>query len=344
MAAPPSPSGADTASAAAQVADEAIGLLRGGAAGVLLFGGLARAPVPRILDRVRALPLAPVRFDVADGTIEGLRAEVERVHAARPDASTPLLLVVDDADRLGAALLRELEQAAAAAAELGGLRFLFVVPNERGQDLADGMRRQALPALARCMETGLRCDRAAVAPDAGERPYRRPDAPAASEAAPPPARLPRVLVAGAILALLAVVLAVGISHLSAPRVAPLSVPPPLNRAPPPTLPAPTQPAPTQPAPPQPAVAVPAPAVPVAPAPMPQAPVMPAPAPMPSQPAAASLLLIARPGDTLASLYAQVYRGAAPPPFAQVAALNPAVIGVGTRLVFPAPAAGWSPAR
>ncbi len=348
MAAPPSPSGADTASVAARVADEAIGLLRGGATGVLLFGGLARAPVPRILDRVRALPLAPVRFEAADGTIEGLRAEAERVHTALPDASTPLLLVVDDADRLGAALLRELEQAAAAAAELGGLKFLFVVPNERGQDLADGMRRQALPALARCMETGLRCARAAVAPDAGERPYRRPDAPAALEAAPPPARLPRVLVAGAILALLAVVLAVGISHLSEPRVTPLSVPPPLNRAPPLILPAPTQPAP-----PQPAVAVPAPAVPVAPAPVPQAPVMPAPAPVPTapvpmpvppRPAAASLLLIARPGDTLASLYAQVYRGTTPPPFGQVAALNPAVIGVGTRLVFPAPATGWSPAR
>ena len=347
-AAPPSPSGVDTAAAAARVAGEAVGLLGGGAAGVLLFGSQARAPVPRILDRVRALKLAPVRFDAAGGTIEGLRAEVERVHAARPDASTPLLLVVDDADRLGAALLHELEQAAAAAAELGGLRFLFVVPNERGQDLADGMRGRALPALARCMETGLRCDRAAVAPDAGERPYRRPDAPAAADvSAAPPARLPRVLVAGAILALLAVVLAVGISHLAAPRVTPLSVPPPLNRAPAPIAPGP------QPAPPQPAAAVPAPAAPVAPAPVPQAPVMPAPAPVqtapvpapvPPQPAAASLLLIARPGDTLASLYAQVYRGTTPPPFAQVAALNPAVIGVGMRLVFPAPAAGWSPAR
>ncbi len=339
MAAPPSPSGVDTASAAARVAGEVVGLLGGGAAGVLLFGSLARAPVPRILDRVRALPLAPVRFNAADGTIEGLRAEVERVHAARPDASTPLLLVVDDADRLDAALLRELEQAAAAAAELGGLTFLFVVPNERGQDLADGMRRQALPALARCMETGLRCDRAVVVPDAGERPYRRPDVPAASEAAAPPARLPRLLVAGAILALLAVVLAVGISHLSAPRVTPLSVPPPLNRTPPPTPPAP----------PQPAAAAPAAPAPAPRAPVVQAPPMPAPAPAPSAPAPvppapASLLLIAGPGDTLASLYTQVYRGTTPPPFAQVAALNPAAIGVGTRLVFPAPAAGWSPAR
>ena len=327
-----------------RVAGEAARLLGGGAAGVLLFGSQARAPVPRILDRVRALPLVPVRFDAADGTVEGLRAEVERVHAARTDPSTPLLLVVDDADRLGAALLHELEQAAAAAAELGGLTFLFVAATERGQDLAEAMRRQALPALARCMEAGLRCDRAAAVPDAGERPYRRPAAPA-----PPPTRLlPRLLVAVGILALLAVVLAVGISHLRIPapasQVAPLSVPPPLGRAP---MPIPSAPRP----PPPPPVAAPGPAAPVPPAPAPQVPARPAPTPppvpaatVPPQPASASLLLIAGPGDTLASLYARVYQGTTPPPFARVAALNPAVIVVGTRLVFPAPAAGWSPTR
>ena len=54
---------------------------------------------------------------------------------------------------------------------------------------------------------------------------------------------------------------------------------------------------------------------------------------------ASLLLLAGPDDTLPSLYAQVYRGTAPPPYAQVATLNP-VVRSGVRLVFPAPPTGW----
>ncbi len=54
---------------------------------------------------------------------------------------------------------------------------------------------------------------------------------------------------------------------------------------------------------------------------------------------ASLLLLAGPDDTLPSLYAEVYRGIAPPPYAQVATLNP-VVRSGVRLVFPAPPTGW----
>ncbi len=54
---------------------------------------------------------------------------------------------------------------------------------------------------------------------------------------------------------------------------------------------------------------------------------------------ASLLLLAGPADTLSSLYAQVYRGTTPPPYAQVVTLNP-VVRSGVRLVFPAPPAGW----
>ena len=54
---------------------------------------------------------------------------------------------------------------------------------------------------------------------------------------------------------------------------------------------------------------------------------------------ASLLLMAGPDDTLSSLYAQVYRGTTPPPFAQVMTLNP-VVRSGVRLVFPAPPTGW----
>ncbi len=54
---------------------------------------------------------------------------------------------------------------------------------------------------------------------------------------------------------------------------------------------------------------------------------------------ASLLLLAGPDDTLPSLYAEVYRGIAPPPYAQVETLNP-VVRSGVRLVFPAPPTGW----
>ncbi len=54
---------------------------------------------------------------------------------------------------------------------------------------------------------------------------------------------------------------------------------------------------------------------------------------------ASLLLLAGPSDTLPSLYAEVYRGITPPPYAQVETLNP-VVRSGVRLVFPAPPTGW----
>ncbi len=339
MVAPPSPPGMDTADAVARVVRQAVGLLGGDAAGILLFGTQAATPVPRILDGVRALPLTPARFNAANGTVRELRAEVERVHAARPTTSTPLLLVVDEADRLGGTLLHELEQAAAAAAELGGLKFLFVSRHE----LADKVRLEELPALARCMEAGLRCDRAAIVPDAGERVYRQPAGPAA-----PPARLPRLLVAAGVLTLLAAVLVTGISHLRAPvvppQVSPVATAPPGGSAmAPEPIPAPVPTPPTQP----PAV-VPAP---VAPPPVeapPPASALPTPAtsapPAPPSPAPASLLLIAGPGDTLVSLYARVYRGMVPPPFAQVVALNPAVVATGMRLRFPAPAAGWSPGR
>lgn len=54
----------------------------------------------------------------------------------------------------------------------------------------------------------------------------------------------------------------------------------------------------------------------------------------------SLLLLATPGDTLFSLYEQIYRGRTAPPFQAVQALNPGPVHPGTRLVFPAPTGGW----
>ena len=48
----------------------------------------------------------------------------------------------------------------------------------------------------------------------------------------------------------------------------------------------------------------------------------------------------RRGDTLASLYARLYRGLTPPPLSVVRALNPRAPHPGDRLVFPAPDEGW----
>jgi hypothetical protein len=60
--------------------------------------------------------------------------------------------------------------------------------------------------------------------------------------------------------------------------------------------------------------------------------------------APGLLLIARSGETLSSLYAKVYRGLVPPPFEAVAAANPKQFKPGDVLVFPSPPEGWKPER
>jgi len=83
---------------------------------------------------------------------------------------------------------------------------------------------------------------------------------------------------------------------------------------------------------------------IAPATLPQP--APPPAPVPASlpnpaPVRPGLLLQARPGDTLESLYAQVYRGLTAPPLADVAALNPGPIKSGDVLTFPAPPEGWT---
>jgi hypothetical protein len=60
--------------------------------------------------------------------------------------------------------------------------------------------------------------------------------------------------------------------------------------------------------------------------------------------APGLLLVARPHDTLETLYERVYRGVRPPPFAEVAALNPAHFRAGDTLIFPVPSNGWPNGR
>ena len=70
-----------------------------------------------------------------------------------------------------------------------------------------------------------------------------------------------------------------------------------------------------------------------------------PASVPARPVSASshtsgLVLLAGPGDDLASLYAKVYRGVTPPPFDAVEAANRAPVTPGTLVIFPAPPGGW----
>ncbi len=54
-----------------------------------------------------------------------------------------------------------------------------------------------------------------------------------------------------------------------------------------------------------------------------------------------LVLVAGADDTLPALYARVYRGMTPPPYAAVAAANRSPIHAGALLVFPEPPNGWS---
>jgi hypothetical protein len=53
-----------------------------------------------------------------------------------------------------------------------------------------------------------------------------------------------------------------------------------------------------------------------------------------------LMLVARHGDTKKTLYARIYRGVRPPPFAEFAAANPGPLRPGVLVVFPAPPGGW----
>lgn len=102
-------------------------LLQQGRLGTLLIGpGAACGRIERqALDRQVGQQLLPVRFSAVGGTVESLRELVHRGHAARPEAASVLLLVIEHAERLGTPLLRELELAAEAAGQHGGLRFLF---------------------------------------------------------------------------------------------------------------------------------------------------------------------------------------------------------------------------
>ena len=54
-----------------------------------------------------------------------------------------------------------------------------------------------------------------------------------------------------------------------------------------------------------------------------------------------LVFIARRGDTLHAIYANIYQGLRPPPYEQVVAANPLPLRPGTMVVLPIPPDGWS---
>ncbi len=150
---------------------------------------------------------------------------------------------------------------------------------------------------------------------------------------------------------------------------PPATPPPSPPPPSPELAASTQDAVPPPAPPAPAgITPPSPAPASAPAPAAPPPAVPRPAPAaeaaiapakPTGPAhdtahpskeppphqsprgSPGLILVAGADDTLPALYARVYRGVTPPPYAEVLAANHSPVRPGDLLIFPEPPNGWS---
>lgn len=323
--------------------------------------------------------LQPVRFPAATGTPALLRDVVGRAYEARPDAAARLLIVVAQADALSPDVLQEFELAAEAASVHGGLQFLFTSSEDLSSiwdryDLVNlsASLHDSLYLDAQTDEPGLLATYGSS--DLLEGPEAWPDE------TPRRGRLARTLVATLIVLALASLVVVGIGYqrhepllnLLSSIVAPVTFPPvrdhpvqmpalearparaPSEEAPAAgTVPAPAQsksvvakPAIVRPATVpgvQPAIrlSVPTPAASFAAAPIATTEIAP-PAPPAAVVPGASLLLIAETGDTLPSLYAKVYEGMTPPPYADVAAVNPAKIKPGDHLMFPAPPNGWRP--
>ncbi len=285
--------------------DVVAGALAAGAPAIALVGPVAETSdmVRRLLARCASARLLPARLSAATATPDGLRAAASRAHDARPDAGCGVLLVIEDAEALSAAMIAELEQAAEAALRFGGLQILLAGTVDPGPRLA-AAGLPTLPAVLwrlRCQGADAPAPVLSFAPRPGR--WRRYPAPVGLAAA-----------AGFAGLTLTALMPAGLlphwpgrpaGHADNPHPAPQTrlaaviQPPPLTQTPLPS---------------------------------------PAPAPAPA-PAGASLLLLAQPGDTLRALYRAVYRGADAPPYAQIAAMNP-VLRPGTRLVFPSPSGGW----
>ncbi len=136
-----------------RMAGDAADLLLGNRPGLLLIGPerQTRAVVRLVLDRLSAWPIIPILFAAPGASRVALRDAVGQAHATRSDPKASLLLVIEEADLLSPALLSELEQAAGAAAEYGGLQFLLAGQ----QDLAPTLQRDGRAALSKCLRTRL---------------------------------------------------------------------------------------------------------------------------------------------------------------------------------------------
>jgi hypothetical protein len=322
----------DASAHCARRRDIVVGHLLCGAPGVTLIGagGDTAALVRQVSALCPAAFLLPVPIEAADATIETVRAAAAAAHvdnAANPGAG--LLLVVEGAQALSDEVLLDLDLAASAAARFGGLQFLFASTTDLEPRLASGGASHLRESLSRTMVLDKQ-DVSRVAlfsrpADRSRRSAERPRRHARTPIRPLFTGLAAASFAGLSLTAL---LSAGLirtmpTTLSRPRAAPAAASPAVRPIAPSPLPASSL---------QTALSVPVPAAPS----MPDLDDVPAPEPAPT---AASLLLLAQPGDTLQSLYKAVYRDDGAPPFAQIAALNP-VVRPGTRLVFPPPAAGW----
>lgn len=359
---------------------EAAEQLIAGSTAILLIGSSVQTSTALgdLLAHTRATVgnrLQPVRFPAATGTPALLRDVVGRAYEARPDPATRLLIVVAQADALSPETLQEFELAAEAASVHGGLQFLFTSVD----DVALVWKRDSFFNLSASLKYALHLVTETDEPGLLAT-YGLLDAPKEGETWPaePPRRGYRVRIVVAILATLALIalVAAGIAYqrhvpLSGLLAALTAPQPPASLRPvmaspvqaPVTAPPPAQ-APssreggvrTVPRTPhhtsivrpgaQPAIrlSVTEPGAPFAAAPVASIPLtqIAPPAPAASVIPGASLLLIAGPGDTLASLYAKVYRGMTPPPYSEVTAVNPATIRPGDHLMFPTPPGGWRP--
>ncbi len=136
-----------------RMAGDAADLLLGNRPGLLLIGPerQTQAVVRLVLDRLSSWPIIPILFAASGASRVALRDAVGQAHATRSDPKASLLLVIEEADLLSPALLSELEQAAGAAAEYGGLQFLLAGQ----QDLAPTLQRDGRAALSKCLRTRL---------------------------------------------------------------------------------------------------------------------------------------------------------------------------------------------
>ncbi|MGI4748106.1 MAG: hypothetical protein ACRYFY_18990, partial [Janthinobacterium lividum] len=136
-----------------RVASSTVSQLLDDQTGILLIGPQAQTAraLRRILHQLACWPIRPVAFTAASGNAQALRRAVGVAHATQLDRSGGLLLVVADAERLSPPVLHELELAARAAAEYGGLQFLFASTG----DPRPVFRREQLRTLADCFATPL---------------------------------------------------------------------------------------------------------------------------------------------------------------------------------------------